>query len=337
MKPIGQVIAESSIGRGLANIRENGIDAELADLEAELHDLEEPTDLDAPRTRRVDPRTVPARFSHLRAAGSCGAHALEAFQDDSGDTLARRLGSGTHAKLLGKPCVTWDEPAKAWMKARDKAIAAGKRPPPVRIAPRSGDVWRDFQREHRDAVILTRAEAHAADAMVAAIRACGHAARRLDAPGVIMERTIFWTSLGRARRSTPDLWRESDAWGPSFNCEIKTARSVDPFFFWRDVKRFAYHAQMADQAEAIEAATGKRPRHSYIIAVESKRPHVVQVYELPPKLLDAGAQLISAWSSKLQVFEATDSWGGYSPRVEQLEFLETGPVFDEEDDEEDEA
>lgn len=37
LKPIDELIANSSIGRGLANIKENGIDAELARLDREMH------------------------------------------------------------------------------------------------------------------------------------------------------------------------------------------------------------------------------------------------------------------------------------------------------------
>lgn len=275
-----------------------------ADRDAMPDDLR--AELAAPARRLVDPRTMPARLHHLRAAGQTGAHCLHAFQDEDGDTLARRLGSGTHGLLLGKPVALWDEPAKS---------GKGK----AKRDPRS-EAWREFQAANVGAVILNAKEMDAARRMVDAIMACGPASRLLTAPGVIMEGTILFEQCGRRRQSTPDLRRNSDAWGPSFNAEIKTGRDVSPWRFGVDAERMTYHAQLADQAAAIEAHTGKPPRESFIVAVESPRPHVVQVYEVERKDLDRGAQLCAAWLERLQLYEATNQWGGYSPGVLPLEF-----------------
>lgn len=293
-------------------------------------------DLDGPRL--VDPRTLPARIHHLKAAGVSGAHCLHSFQRDGEETLARRLGSGTHALLLGKPCVTWEEPSEAWLKARDKALKEGDEPPPITYSPRSGknNKWVAFQKKHTDAVILNRGEMAVAQRMIDALLSNGPARAILQCPGDrIFERTILWAQCGRARRSTPDLRLGNG----EFNCEIKTTRCAapSPWAFGRDAERFGYHAQLADQAAAIKYETGQAPRHSFIIAVESGEPHVVQVYEVPPELLDLGAQLCARWLERLQIFEATNTWSGYSPRIETLEFppRRDAPLIpvDEEDDE----
>lgn len=270
-------------------------------------------ELDAPRL--VDPRTLPARVSHLKAAGVSGAHCLFAFQGDGGETLARRLGSGTHALLLGKPCVVFDQPSKASIEGKSKSKKPSK-------APRSGEVWADFQLQHSGAVILSRKEMDAAERMRDALMACGNAARLIHAADAIYEQTIIWSQLGRARRSTPDIRCAGDKDGRSFVAEIKTTRCAAPFPFGRDAKKLAYHAQLADQAAAIQYHTGKAPRSAYIIAVESARPHVVQVYEVPDAILEQGAQLCNMWLERLQMYEATGLWSGYSPRIETLEFFE---------------
>jgi hypothetical protein len=272
----------------------------------------------------VDPRTLPARLSHLRAAGESGAHCLHAFQDDDDDSLSKRLGTGTHALLLGKPTALWEQESKASKAARDKALKLGKPAPKVTMAPRSGDEWAKFRAQNPGATILIRSEMDAARRMVDAIRANAHADRLLSVPGLICERTILWSQLGRARRSTPDVRALAGAHGPSFNAEIKTARSVAPFWFALDAKRRGYHAQLADQSAAIAFETGSPPRESYIIAVESSRPHVVQVYEVPQSILEAGAKLVATWMERLAMYEATNMWGGYSPRIEVLEFVERG-------------
>lgn len=290
---------------------------------------EPPPDLDA--RRGVDPRTLPARFHHLRAAGQCGAAALHAFQADSPDTLARRLGSGAHAMLLGKPWVTFDQPSKASVERRAKAMAqvragAAIPLPPLTPAPRSGDEWKKFQAKHGASLILTPAERDRAQRMVDAIKAHPKASHLLFTGDMIFERSIVWAQCGRARQSTPDA-REATG---ERNCEIKTARSVNPFWFLRDAEKYGYHAQLADQAAAIEHELGRPPRHSYIIAVESAPPHIVQVYEAMPATLERGTALCTAWLERLQVYEATNIWGGYSDRIEPWELVEPmdAPIAD---------
>lgn len=262
----------------------------------------EPADLG--ERRAIDPRTLPARYHNLKAAGTSGAHALHSFQGQGPDSLARRLGSGSHALLLGKPCVLWDQPAKS---------GKGK----AKRDPRS-EAWKEFTAAHVGAVILNSKEMDAARRIVDAIRANPIAERLLFTGDVIMERPIIWAQNGRARQSTPDA-RRADG---EHNTEIKTTRSAHPLWFLRDAAKFAYHGQLADQAAAIKYETGKAPRHSYIVAVESSPPHIVQVFEAVPATLDRGAQLCEIWLDKLQLFEATQQWGGYSDRIEPWEIVD---------------
>src|SRR4051812_47968660 len=118
----------------------------------------------------IDPRTLPARIGHLKAAGLSGAHCFHSFQLDDSDSLSRRLGAGTHALLFGKPLATWDQPSKASVKRQEKAAKEGKPPTAVTKAPRSGEDWLAFTAAHPGAVILTGKEHDAAKRMVDAIR-----------------------------------------------------------------------------------------------------------------------------------------------------------------------
>lgn len=275
------------------------------DWDAPVDDEPTPDELESPRRKLVDPRTLPVRFHHLRAAGAAGAHALLAFQGDSPDTLAKRLGSGVHALLFGTPVAVWRQPAKK---------------NPAKIAPRSGDAWKSFQTEHAGKVMLSIAELAQAQLIVDAIRNHAIAARLLFSPGIIHERSIIWSQCGRARQSTPD------ARGPDHLVELKTTRCAAPFRFLRDAERMAYHAQLADQRAAMAAENGRPPREVYIVAVENVRPHIVQVYSIPPSTIEAGEKLCSIWFDKLQVYEATDMWGGYSPSIEPWELQNHDPV-----------
>ncbi len=283
----------------------------------------EPSPDDFSGRRLVDPRTLPARLHNLKAAGLSGAHAMLSFQGDSPDTLARRLGSGAHAMLTGKPWVPWNQPSKASLDRRAKVMkevraGAKKQLPPLTIAPRSGEEWKAFCAANQGKVILSEPEVEKAQRMVDAVKAHHIASRLLFTGEVIFERSIVWAQNGRARQSTPDA-RRADG---SHNTEIKTAKSAHPIWFTRDAEKYGYHAQLADQAAAIEHETGKRPAHSYIVAVESSPPHIVQVYEALPSTLEKGAMLCSIWLDKLQVYEASNMWGGYSDRIEPWELVQ---------------
>lgn len=287
-------------------------------------DLEREPDLNS--RRLVDPRTMPVRFSHLKAMGRCGLHCLESFQGDGDKSLARRLGSGVHAMLLGKPFAKWDQPSKAARTGKSKAT--GKKPSK---APRSGEEWEAFRSAHQGHVIMSAKEHTHAESVSAAIRAHAGASRLLFGPGVVHEHTILWSQKGRSRRSTPD------ARGADYIAELKTTRDASPDRFLWDARRMSYHAQLADQLAAIEASTGRRPREAFIVAVESARPYVVQVYQLSGHALDQGAQLNKRWLDELLVAEASNVWRGYHPGVVEFDVPteeDESPSWFDEDEEE---
>lgn len=249
------------------------------------------------RRKIVDPRTVPLRFHHLKAIGRSPAHCFESFQADGEDSLAKRLGSGTHAMLLGQPVAVFDMPAK---KGKGKA-------------PRNGEQWDGFKAQHVGETILSRKEHDEAVRMVTAIRNNPEAAKWLTAPGVRYEQTIMWAQSGRDRRSTPDIRC------PVRVTEVKTTRSAAPHQFRWDVKRFCYHAQLVDQRNAIIADTGTAPQELCIIAVEKTRPYVVQTYRLTARDIELGEQILGSWFEAYRVAESSDAWDGYAYGTLDLE------------------
>lgn len=273
------------------------------------HDVERAV-VDAPRL--VDPRTMPARFHHLKAAGRSGAHALLSFQQSTDDTLSQRLGTGAHALLLGKPWAIWDVQSEASKKR-------GEDPSPANVAPRSAKnkAWTDFVTANTGAAILSASELAAARRIEGAVRNCARAERILFSPGAIHERSILWSQSGRVRQSTPD------ARSPSFLAELKSTRCSAAWSFLRDAERLGYHAQLADQLAAIEHDTGEKPRDVFLIAVENAPPYNVEVYDVRPSALEKGARLCSMWFERLQIYELTSSWGSYTNAIQPWELLDT--------------
>lgn len=265
------------------------------------------------RRKVVDPRTKPLRFHHLKAMGRSAAHCYESFQADGDDSLAKRLGSGVHALLLGQPVKLWNQPSDASLKRREKAKAAGEPLPPITPAPRSGKEWDKFEREAAGATVLIKTEYDEAVRIATAIRNNPEAAAWLTEPGAAFEQSIQWSQSGRSRQSTPDIR------APYRVTEVKTTRSAAPHQFRWDVKRFCYHAQLVDQANAIEAKFGVRPRELCIIAVEKVRPYVVQTYRLTERDKELGAQILGSWFAAYQVAEQSNAWDGYAYGTLDLE------------------
>ncbi len=247
-------------------------------------------ELSSNERRTVDPRTMPARFHNLLATAISPAHGFASFQDSGRrESLAMRVGSGLHAMMFDLPRVMW----------------TGK--------VRNGKVWDAFKAEHSAEVILNRKEWARAEKIAASIRRHPIAERLLMGPGTIREKTIYWTQLGRARRTTPDVR------GPFHVCELKSARCTEPGKFVRDAGFRSYHVQIAEQGLAIEAETGHKPTESYIVAVESVEPFAVTVFQVSDASIRKGERLAQLWLERLMACEAANHWPAYSDGIELLD------------------
>lgn len=230
-----------------------------------------------------DTRLMPVRNSHLKAMARSAAHCRYAMLNEYEQTLSMRLGSGAHSLLLGGPPLV---------------CFPGKR--------RAGKEWEAFEEGHADALILSAAEMHKAQSMAAAVRADEVANRVLFGQGMIYEKTIMWTQLGRERRCTPD------ARNASIVVELKTTRDASQDKFRWDAIRLGYHVQCADYAMAFEAERGYAPSDVYIVAVENAAPYGCSTWRLTTAALDKGKRLAHERLEKLLACEASGEWPGYS-------------------------
>lgn len=251
---------------------------EVEQMSAELRD-----ELAANDVRRMsDPREQPVRFSHLKSMGMSAAHCLNSFRNDERrESLAMRVGSGSHALMFGQQVVTY--PGKV----------------------RRGKDYDAFKSCNPSAIILSAKEMMKAQSIALALRSHPRARELMHAPGVIYERTILWEQNGRRRRSTPDALVPG-----KYIIDLKTTRCAEPGKFARDAARMAYHGQLADYRDAVEATTGHR-LPCYIIAVESEAPYNVSVMPLTDRALDKGQALVRLWFERLRACEDSGSWPGY--------------------------
>jgi hypothetical protein len=276
----------------------------------------------------TDPRSIPMRVSTLKYMKQSPKHTLHALLRGGGEqTLARRLGSGTHALLLGGTVKVSSGLASEHVTAGVKAINAGIEPRIYKGAVRRGKEWDKFlkendghiiltEREHeqaqriaedeRNGVCLVSAEQYErANMMADSIRACEPAARILLAPDAIREERIDWVWGNRKWRSTPD------ARGFRVLAELKTTRCADPEVFHWDALRMGYAIQMAVYQRAIKELTGIKPRDVFLFAVESVAPYVVTPFELTPRALEHGDRTACEWHERYLECEARGDWPGY--------------------------
>jgi hypothetical protein len=252
---------------------------------------------------------MPLRFGNLKAMGQSAAHCLQSFHYGGSDSLAMRIGSGSHALLFGQPVVEW----------------TGKT--------RNGGKWDAFKAEHEGSLILSAKELWRARAIAESIRSNPIASRLLFGEGVKHEETILWEQAGRARRSTPD------ARGFRYVVDLKTTRCAQPDKFARDAMYRGYHAQLADYCDAIEAGDGVRPTEVYIVAVESVAPYAVTVLRLTERALEQGARLCRMWFEQFTACELAGEWPGYCQSIVDMDVPDddVGLVFGEDSDSDEEG
>jgi len=244
----------------------------------------------------VDPRSIPVRFSRLRALARSPLHYLHACQEDSPDTLARKLGRGAHALVLGQPVALWAGTTDSG-----------------RAKPRAGAVWDDFAAAHAGAEILNETEFRQARAINEAIRNHPIASEMIYGPNTLLEHEVNWTYRGRACQSHLDIYRKG-----SFVADLKTCRDSSPAKFGRTAFFDAYHAQLAFYVMAAEALGHPTP-DAYVIAVESAPPNAVTVMRLSAYALEAGRAQCLVWLEQLLACEAANEWPAYSQSIVELE------------------
>jgi hypothetical protein len=251
-----------------------------------VDDLDE-ADFGEPSEQPIDPRTLPVRFSRLKAMARSPLHYWQSCQFSDDDSLARRLGSGVHALVFGQP----------------HAVFTGK--------VRRGKAWDAFKAEHEGQAIMNLREHRKARAIADAILRHPVANDLLFGAGAVIEQPIDWEWLGRACSSRPDSLasiRISD---------LKSTASSEPTEFTRQALRMHYHAQLAFYE--LAAGPAVEPRSHYLIAVEQKLPHAVTVFQLTPAALEVGMKLCRVWMERLLTCEASNDWPEYVADVIPLD------------------
>lgn len=236
---------------------------------------------------------LPLRFSSLKRMGESPAHYRAALERPFRPTAAQRLGTAVHRLTFeNAPINVFDGAA------------------------RRGKAWDAFEAEHADDdSIITAPELATAKAMRDALWRDSDARRLLSkAPGVSIEETIRWSIGKRECQGTPDVA------SPRYVVDLKTTDNADPRKWtgrYGTIRKYSYHAQVDWYRYGASLTGGEQtePEEGYLVAVESRWPHVVQVYRLDPSEFEAGRMLWRSWFETLRVCEESDFWPGYSQQI----------------------
>lgn len=255
----------------------------------------------------IDPLSVPVRYSNLKNIGKSPAHYLHAINCPRDDSGPLRLGRLVHWHILG-----------AMPDDEDGAIH-------IYEGERRGKAWDEYAAQHNTDEVVTRKEWERALPIADAVRRNKHAMRLID--GSLCEQPIKWSIAGRACSSRPDAYRVG---GPL--TDLKTTADASPAGFQRMIQRFGYHAQAAMYRDAL-ASVGVDTVGSFIIAVETKPPYPVTVFELTAAMLDHGRRTYRGWFETLRNCEESGEWPEYAQTVVQCDVPEW---FEDADDAEEE-
>lgn len=244
---------------------------------------------------------IPLRHSALKRMGDAPAKFIAA-EERTGQEFEK--GTGAHSVLLGgKRLVVYD-------KRSDKGNQC----------PRRGADYDAFAALHPDSLILLPDEHAQITGMAASVQANADAMALLAGR---KEHTLLWDIDGRPCRGTPDVDNGHNV------VELKTTKSSDPRFFWRDSWRFCYHGALAWYMDGCAQQFGRRtiPTDAYIVAVESTKPYIVTVFRVPPPLIEMGRRQNRHWLDRLAECEKAKSWPGYATGIVDLEFPENERRF----------
>ncbi len=222
---------------------------------------------------------TPLRFSHLKAIARSPLHYQHALSCPLEDTKALRMGRAVDAILFGT-CGVVDYNGQ-----------------------RRGKEWAAFAAANAGAICLNATEAAQVRGMAKALEQHSDAMFLL---GGTRQKTIRWTLSGRACEGTPDSFQGIVL------ADLKACESSQPERFPWKGRRFAWHAQLCWYAEGLELSGHTRPTELYNVAVESKAPHPVTVFELTERAKDEGARTWRLWFERLRVCEESGVFPSYA-------------------------
>lgn len=249
-----------------------------------------------PEFKPAGPRSMPreqydaidaVHFSVLKEMRKSPLHYRHRELNAPEETPAMLLGRGAHTAIL--------EPMQFM---REYVLWEGER--------RQGNAWKEFEATHASKTILKRAEYDLCVAMQEAVRAHLEALKYLARGRAEQVVTWFDEPTGLPCKMRAD-WL-CDAPGLATLIDVKSTATVDAVLFGANAARMGHYAQVAFYARGLRAVG--LPMPAKLIAVESKAPHDVAVFDVDGDALAAGDEEVAELLVKVADCRKAGEWPG---------------------------
>ena len=128
----------------------------------------------------------------------------------------------------------------------------------------------------------------------------------------VTEQSYQWkdSQTGEICKSRPDFHTDDG----TLIVDLKTTSDASELGFQKSVHNFRYHVQAAFYLRSIEEA-----QQFVFIAVESKPPYLVAVYNASTDMINAGNRVADKNLATLAQCRKTGKWTGYSEEITTLD------------------
>jgi hypothetical protein len=193
---------------------------------------------------------------------------------------------------------------------------------------RRGTAWKEYQEANEGRIIFKPAEIDIAVQISDAVRR--HPLVQPYLVDGVFEQPVFWTDpdTGIACKAKPD-WMQPER---RVLVDLKTTQSIHARRFGAQAASFGYHLQCAMYAMGIEGALGWKPAKVCIIAVESKPPYDVAIFEIDRETLMLAEVEVKELLMQLKACRTADSWPGRYIEEQALQLPAWVYGSDDEDD-----
>jgi exodeoxyribonuclease VIII len=256
-----------------------------------------------------------ANYSTLKHFRRTPAHARVAIEHPAEASDAQAFGTAVHCALL--------EPAKfvdRYTVMPDLTTGCKNKDGTISKSPKSTDDYKKrlaaFEAANVGKLLLEPEEAAACKAIAESIAACRTASELLTGPGK-NELGVAWNDRDSGSPCKAMLDRLTQHEGRTCVVDIKTTQDASESAFAWDVYRYGYYLQAAWYLIGLNSlAVGLR--RFVFIAIETKPPFAVAVYELDAESILIGMEEMRGYMREFEACRAMGVWPGYADEVKTI-------------------
>lgn len=225
------------------------------------------------------------------------AHCLEYMNNPPKASEAMTFGSLVHA-LVFEPHLVNERYAR--------------RPEGINRRTKAGKAqWTQFESEAAGREIVTHWDYMNAQTLASKVK--NHPSLKPLLANGKPEVVALWNDNGRPCKCRIDFVTNDDV-----IVDLKTTIDASEYGFAKSIAKYGYYRQEAMYRDGYEAATGRKPKRFIFVAVETKKPYGIAIYELDEISVQVGREEYQQRLAKFFECRALNAWPGYSQSVSEI-------------------